>query len=296
MKIQTLSLVAGTKVCNAACPFCVSKMTGFRELGSKPAEINIRNLRKALRLAEIGGVTTAIITGKGEPTLYPEHINTYLDEINRSDKPIPLIELQTNGEILSKDTFRGMNTSDLMKKWYDLGLTTVLLSIVSHKEEFNKKIYTPGRDYFNLEQAIAKIQRTGLKVRTTVVGIKDGIDTIEELDSFMAFVKNCGVRQVTWRPVAKIISDISENHTKDWIKVNGISDETISSIYSHVLKNGTILSKLVHGGQIFDYKGQNLCLTNCLTNDPADETIRQLIFFPDGRIETDWQFSGAVIV
>ena len=32
MRIQTISVVVGTRAGNARCPFCVSRMTGFSEL------------------------------------------------------------------------------------------------------------------------------------------------------------------------------------------------------------------------------------------------------------------------
>ena len=52
-------------------------MTGFDALPPR-GPLNERNLIKALRLAETGGATTILITGKGEPTLYPEEVRDYL--------------------------------------------------------------------------------------------------------------------------------------------------------------------------------------------------------------------------
>jgi len=44
-------------------------------------------------LADKSGVTTALITGKGEPTLFPGDIDAYLPYLNEF---FPIIELQTN--------------------------------------------------------------------------------------------------------------------------------------------------------------------------------------------------------
>ncbi|MDO8598925.1 MAG: hypothetical protein Q7S02_02355, partial [bacterium] len=54
MKIQTFSIVVGTRACNARCPFCVSRMTGFDELPKRGA-ISAKNFSVAARLAQIAG-------------------------------------------------------------------------------------------------------------------------------------------------------------------------------------------------------------------------------------------------
>ncbi len=53
---------------------------------------------------------------------------------------------------------------------------------------------------------------------------------------------------------------------------------------------------LMHGAVGYDVGGQNVCLTDCLTLDASNEDIRQLIFFPDGRLGYDWQYEGAVLL
>ncbi len=54
--------------------------------------------------------------------------------------------------------------------------------------------------------------------------------------------------------------------------------------------------RLVHGAVIYDVNQQNVCLTDSLTIDQQKEEIRQLIFFPDGRLVYDWVFAGARIL
>ena len=83
MKITTLSIVAGSEACNAKCPYCVSKMTPSCGMDLKEPEVNWRNLDKAARFAQLSDVTTVLITGKGEPTLFPEQISKYLDAIKK---------------------------------------------------------------------------------------------------------------------------------------------------------------------------------------------------------------------
>ena len=94
MKIQTMSIVVGGDACNAKCPFCIAKMTNDETDSLKCDSINFRNLDKAILLAKQSGITTCILTGKGEPTLYIDEITEYL---HRVGKEFPFIELQTNG-------------------------------------------------------------------------------------------------------------------------------------------------------------------------------------------------------
>jgi hypothetical protein len=61
-------------------------------------------------------------------------------------------------------------------------------------------------------------------------------------------------------------------------------------------EGGARLQVLPHGAVVFDYRGQNVCLTNCLTIQPEAEQIRQLIFFPSGTIAYDWQHKGATLL
>ena len=91
MKISTMSVVCGTTACNARCPFCVSKTTPDAGLSES---VNWRNLDICCRLAEKSGVTTALITVKGEPTLYPDLLGAYIPTLA---KHFPIVEMQTNG-------------------------------------------------------------------------------------------------------------------------------------------------------------------------------------------------------
>jgi len=115
MKIQTFSIVAGTEACNAHCPFCVSKMTGHTGAAPTTGDINFRNLRKAVQLAKLGGCTTVLITGKGEPTLCPDEIQTYLIEVGRE---FPFIELQTNGLSIGRAAVDpAVKMDDRLRNW-----------------------------------------------------------------------------------------------------------------------------------------------------------------------------------
>src|SRR5258708_843709 len=66
MKIQTFTIVAGSLACDARCPFCVAEMTPAHGTTLTLPAPNWRNFEKACQLALMSGVTTVLITGKGE--------------------------------------------------------------------------------------------------------------------------------------------------------------------------------------------------------------------------------------
>lgn len=48
-----------------------------------------------------------------------------------------------------------------------------------------------------------------------------------------------------------------------------------------------------YGGEIYDYKGYNVYIADCLTG--TVEGIRSLIYYPDGKLRYSWTKPGAII-
>lgn len=292
MKFQTLSVVAGTKRCDASCPFCISRQTGLDIAGVKPQEINLRNLRKTLDIARMGNVGTAIITGKGEPTLFPHQVQRYLDMF---DDQFPFVELQTNGMKIES----GKITPDTLDAWYRAGLTTVLISNVGNDHDLNHKIYAPNqKEFMEYENLVKILHNAGFLVRMTCVGIKGGIDSVGKFFTYLEYCKMIGADQVTWRPVSKpdFVERTEDRGVYKWTEENLVPEGAVNEINDYVVKEGVLIRKLAHGGAVFDVNGQNVCMTDCLTHDANEDELRQLIFYPDGKLYTDWQFEGSRIL
>lgn len=315
MKIGTMSIVCGTTACNARCPFCVSKMTPDANLNT---DVNWRNLGVACKLAEKAGATTCLITGKGEPTLYPDLITKYIEAVADT---FPFIELQTNGMKIKE--LNETETSVLgklispeywsyLKAWYEAGLTTVCLSAVETGFA-NKKIY--GDDYPALEETIKMLHDVGFSVRLSVMMLKRYICKPHDIDRLVKFCKDNQVEQLTVRPIAypdfhsewkrsgvKTFQEFMVNNpTRKWVEDHMLRDfddegnrvNELKNIVDHIERKGHPVLKLSHGATVYDFDGQNICLSNCLTTNDTDENMRQIIFYPDGTIGYDWKYKGA---
>ena len=293
MKIQTFSILTGSEACNARCQFCVSKMTYDGGVSLKKPEVNWRNFHIAAKLAKSVGVTTTMLTGKGEPTLFPTQITEYLEHLKQHD--FPFNELQTNGIAIMERPEVG----EALKRWYQLGLTTVAVSIVHVDPELNRQVYLPKRQsYIDLPGLIEKLHNVdgnyGLSVRLTVTMAKGYLDNLGALEQMLDFAKANKVEQLTIRPVNKPVQS-RDPLVYEWTAEHQLSEAQVKEFLDYANAHGTKVMELDHGAQIFDIRGQNLCLTDCLSL-PKGEDIRQLIFFPDGHLRYDWQFNGATLI
>ena len=292
MRVQTLSIIAGSEACNARCPFCVSKMTpscGLDEL--KEPEVNWRNFRKACLLAKQSGVTTAMFTGKGEPTLFPGQISRYLKELMKYE--FPLIEIQTNGIMLAQQPKK---YDDYLKEWYEFGMTTIAISIVHYDPAPNKVIYLANRtDYIDLPKLIDRLHRFGFSVRLTCIAAKDYIDSSDKLCRLVNFARQNKVEQLTLTPVNKP-EHPEHQEAWDWTSTHHLSAIQLDDIKTYLQEKASPIMRLGHGAIVYDLNGQNICLNNCLTVQPDNEELRNIIFFPDGHCRSHWQFEGSILL
>lgn len=127
--------------------------------------------------------------------------------------------------------------------------------------------------------------------------IKGGIDSVEKLGDLLALTKLIEVEQLTIRPVNKPDFDRATNLTAwEWTNKNCVTPEQVDAIAEFLRATATPLMMLQHGAKVYDFGGQNVCLTDCLTIAPQDDDLRQLIFFPDGHLRYDWQYPGAILL
>ncbi len=293
MKIGTFTIVCGNSACNARCPCCISQMTPPAE-SVKDKDVNWRNFDIACQFAKECGATTALITGKGEPTLRPDLVGKYIKKAR--EQKFCFIELQTNG-IIFKDEF-GLQ---LAKQWYDAGLTLVCMSILHPYAVQNSQAMYPQGPVYNVWAIAEKLHEIGLSVRinltmTTLLSEELQLPqaVLLNLKKFVDFGREYKIEQLTARPVN--MPDGCDNEVARWVKTHRI-EGVEKMCQDYLIGNmATPLLNLGHGATIYDWNGQNICVNNCLTESKNPEDIRQLIFLPNGRLVYSWVFSGAVIL
>lgn len=283
MQILTYTAVVGTARCNVRCPFCVAVMTPHYP---KLEEINIPNLKAGADLSVRGGATTFLITGKGEPTLYPEQITEVLLAVGEK---FPIIELQTNGLRIASGEL-----DNSLPEWRRLGLKTVAVSVVHWDADKNALMNPRETDKMpDLAALVRKIKGFGLTVRLSVVMVKGGIDDVTKFATFIEWARANGVDQMTFRPVTR--PEEADGKVSEWVRGNCITEGLVQECHMFLRNMGTHLLSLSFGAEVFDVKGQNVCLTNCLTLDETGKEIRQLIYCSDGHIRYDWRYEGAIL-
>lgn len=293
MKTHTFSIVVGTAACNAKCPFCVSKMT------QSPASLDLVNVRRfhtACRIVEQArdGLVSVLLTGKGEPLLFPIGITQYLKWLQ--EYRFPLIDLQTNGILLKSCDDQGY-----LNKWAATGLTLVCISITHWEPDHSNSLMGIDRG-FDFYKAIEVVHKAGLAARLNCTLTKSGCSTLYDVDTLINCCRREGIEQLTFREVevpdyvsGPELGDMT-NQVRNYAKKEkpvGFANQ----IRLHLeMKGATKLMELPHGAVIYDDDGQNVCVSNCLTSTSDPNDIRQIIFFPDGRIAYDWKYKGARIL
>jgi molybdenum cofactor biosynthesis enzyme MoaA len=290
--VQSVSLLAATKQCDARCPFCVAEMTPLHGLTTKEVPIPLDRLLKTLEYARLGNAQALMITSKGEPTLFPEHISLFLNEAKKFEEKTGFCfrkkELQSNG--IRVATYP-QKYDAYLRKWRELGLDTYIVSIVHYDPEINRQTYLPYRSsYIDLGALTYQLHQYGFKVRLGCIAYNGGIDSSEKLANLIEFTRRIGADELTVRPVAK--PDKSRNsEVYEWVAEHELTPAQFTDMHDFLEKNGRILMQYPFGGTIYRLgdgtTSQDVCLTNALTSNDENHT-RQIIFHLNGDIATDW--------
>lgn len=178
MSVFQLSI---TDVCNANCPFCISRMTP----SINHSNIDWDNFELACKKALHLGCKTAKITGKGEPLLL---IGDVILATIIMKKYFDKVELQTNGILLE----------GFLDELLDCGLDLVSISCVHYENDKNREMY--GQAYPDLVELIRFIDGR-IKTRLICTLLKGYIDSAERIEEFIQYWGYMPVSQITFIPV-----------------------------------------------------------------------------------------------
>ena len=279
----TYSIIAGNKNCTYDCGICISKMTPDYGIGAKEPEVNWEKFERANEIAKNYNAKSVIITGKGEPTLYPAQITKYLHKLEKYN--FGRIELQTNGSEIAKQGLM----DNFLDVWYDHGLSTISVSIYHYDEKKNNELARPksGQGY-NLGNLIEKINKHGLNTRLSCVMMKDYIDNPDEVKNLIRYSKQNNVFQLTLR-IADAPNNSLDVITEEIVKKYGVKGNELKDISDYLERAGKRCDVLSYGAVIYEVDGQNVAFTSGLSENAGKEEGRNLIFFPQGWLTTSWE-------
>ena len=275
MKFDTLSVVVGDRACNANCKFCVSKITCNKP---KNVSYNYRRLETAIRLAR--GFSEVIITGVGEPTLDRTGLGMITQRLH--DAGFPIITLQTNGILLAKDL-------SYAKELYDAGLSRVALSVCHLHPTVNNAIMQAE---IPAPLGLCKdLTEIGLSTRLSFIMCKSAFHSAGGYtpENVVTMLDDCveseWIDQITLREIGG---------DSDWNQLNYMSLDPLERYLQSA--GAQKLLQLHYGARVYDYQGQNVAISNCLTTSTDPDQQRQLIYHPTGRLAFDWSHKGAVLL
>jgi len=279
-RISTLTLLAGTTACTNNCHICISKMTPKHDM-DKLHPINVEKFHKACNIAKNFNTENVLITGKGEPTLFPAQITEYLWHLR--DYNFDKIELQTEG-----DTVYNL-PDDILRIWKMMGLDVIAVSIYHYGYQSNWNGFDRvaiGDGLPSIEDIVKRLKKFGFEVRLSCCMMKGYIDSVVDVDKLITFAHTLGVMQLTLRDTSRPDKPLDKQIGKNVDELK-LDRSDLKRIVKYVDEVGTLVRTLNHGATVYDFDGQNVSLTTGLGSVDRNK-IRELIFFPYGLLTTSW--------
>lgn len=149
---------------------------------------------------------------------------------------------------------------------------------------------------FNFWDCARMIHEFGLSVRLNCTMLREGVSQPEQVEELIDCCLDEGIEQLTLREVDRPGDPAAAPEVAEYVdreKPVGAAEKLFHYL---AMKGANRLPDLPHGGVVFDYRDQNVCISNCLTDTIDPNDIRQIIFFPTGEIGYDWKYKGARIL
>jgi sulfatase maturation enzyme AslB (radical SAM superfamily) len=268
--------------CNKQCPYCISKMTGYinpeYSIEFKLSQM-IKKITKVSQIALMSGVTSVLITSKGEPLLNMVAVKYFLEKFANFKT-----ELQTNGELLTEEILDSL----------DENLDILSISI-DNTADLNK--FIPILEYIHNNNLSFIVRFT-----YNVINYNNFILFYD----LVTFCKKYNVRQLTFRQVSipefGIVNTEEAKNAIHYIKeeiprdnINNFFEFLDEKILTLKLKSELVFESEV--GKIYDYDGISIMtINNCIQNRANENMIRSLIFKEDGHLYTSWNSNASIIL
>lgn len=256
MKANNLTISIPSKGCDKKCPYCISRITG-----SYPSNLDLmkKKINKVRTVAHRAGVTSVLMTGKGEPTLNLPDLLDFCYEFEEFP-----IELQTNGIFLNKN---GVGTLEGA-----IDVIAVSIDDISDFERYGLLFHDINK--FNITLRIS------LNITDAITMSFNDIITLCQKN----FVNQLSIKDIT------IPKDLSgKEKTKGAKQIKWIENNVTYDHFARLSTESGVLNYQMADSQ------RNICgisvmfIRECVQEMPIDnENIRSLIFLEDGHLYKSW--------
>lgn len=131
-KAVTFTICIGTSACPNKCPICISEMTGKHDFDTM--NVDWKAFERSVQVAVNYQAENVLLTGKGEPLLFPVQITKYLRILKKYRRNFTRFELQTSGD--------GLDACEkYLKTWKRLGLDVIAISLYHYNDFENDMIF-----------------------------------------------------------------------------------------------------------------------------------------------------------
>lgn len=212
MKLNDYVLILNSYECNKNCPYCIAKMNHSKissiEEEIKKLKDNIHQFK-----SEEKQFQSFILSGNGEPSLYPIDTLIEIKDIVESAGIFSSYRVQTSGNL-----FNEPKLLNLFKNWIKE------ITVISNDSKIDQEFYGYKKEYLN-----SKAFLSSKNIRVNIVLLKNNFRNMNEMIAYFDNLKcvDC---------IALKILDNSNNDSKysKWITENSIRYEDIDEIIEKV--------------------------------------------------------------
>ncbi|WP_339727400.1 radical SAM protein [uncultured Gimesia sp.] len=208
---RSISLLPVAIGCQAKCSFCFSKSSASVE--QDKGTLSLEHIATLMQAAKLRGAQRAVITGGGEPTLYPRPKLLELIRLaaNYFSQKVVLI---TNGFILTE--MSAAERFAFLEELQTAGLTTLAISHHHHDPDVNRRIMSLNIDVTRIAKSLAQnLDRfPTLSMRLICVLQKGGVEDAGAIQNFLNWAASLNVQEVCFKELYVSTSVESEYYSR----------------------------------------------------------------------------------
>lgn len=295
VEVQSASLDVPAP-CPNKCPFCISKI----HKGSKMLENKfIKNesgtykgyysayieqeFKKRLEFLRDKKIDTIVFTGtSSEPIFNMDYIDLFYIINLRLPSPFKIIELQTSGIGLDKDTLERLKR---------VGFTTIAISLASFDSETNINICSIQPKYnFYIKTLCQSIKKHGFNLRLCLNINKIGFSKLSKRMLFEC-CKDLEADQITFRKLYK--SRLSGQST--WIENQKMSETWWYDLHEYIQHKGKELYKLPFGAMKHSIHGMSTVIDSDCMGKRNNDGIKHLILRRNCKLYSQWDDPASLV-